>query len=139
MSSKDKNEEPPALPEATPPEWPTGNASARPAASLFASAPLLESLPLDVNSEDFVFDNQILAQAHLLGARLGEISCPARYFPEASSINFRRSVTYGFGVLKTSITYRLAKWGLYRAPIFRFPQRELVLKEHTTAQGMRGR
>ncbi len=100
---------------------------------------LLESLPLDSNSEDFVFDNQILAQAHLLGARLGEISCPARYFPEASSINFSRSVTYGFGVLKTSITYRLAKWGMYRAPIFRFPQRDLVLNEHTTAQGTRSR
>jgi len=100
---------------------------------------LLKALPLDINSEDFVFDNQILAQALLLGARFGEISCPARYFPEASSINFSRSVTYGFGVLKTSLTYRLAKWGLYRAPIFVFPHRELVLEQGTSAPGTRGR
>src|SRR5262249_34578008 len=87
---------------------------------------LLNALPLPVNSEDFVFDNQILAQAVLYGARIGEISCPARYFPEASSIGLRRSIVYGMGVLRTSVTYRLAKWGLYRAPIFRFPEPELV-------------
>lgn len=84
---------------------------------------VLTALPLELNSEDFVFDNQILAQSFLLGARIGEISCPTRYFPEASSINFRRSMIYGFGVLKTSLQYRLAKWGIYRAPIFRFPER----------------
>jgi hypothetical protein len=82
---------------------------------------LLELLPLPANSDDFVFDNQILTQAMLAGARIGEISCPARYFPEASSINFGRSCVYGLGVLKTSILFRLAKWGLYRSPIFRFP------------------
>jgi glycosyltransferase involved in cell wall biosynthesis len=82
---------------------------------------LLEALPLAANSDDFVFDNQILAQAMLAGARIGEISCPARYFPEASSINFRRSCVYGLGVLKTSIAFRLAAWGFYRSPIFRFP------------------
>jgi glycosyltransferase involved in cell wall biosynthesis len=81
---------------------------------------LLEALPLSENSDDFVFDNQILAQALLLGARVGEISCPTRYFPEASSINFRRSCVYGLGVLRTSISFRLAKWGLYRSPVFRF-------------------
>jgi glycosyltransferase involved in cell wall biosynthesis len=82
---------------------------------------LLEMLPLAANSDDFVFDNQILTQAMLAGARIGEISCPARYFPEASSINFRRSCVYGLGVVKTSILFRLAKWGLYRSRIFRFP------------------
>ncbi len=85
------------------------------------SKELLQALPLEANSDDFVFDNQVLAQAVLLGARIGEISCPTKYFPEASSINFRRSAVYGLGVLRTSIQFRLAKWGLYRAQIFRLP------------------
>ena len=84
------------------------------------SRELLEALPLDANSDDFVFDNQVLAQAALVGARIGEISCPTRYFREASSINFRRSSIYGIGVLKTSLLFRLAKWGIYRSPIFAF-------------------
>ncbi len=88
------------------------------------SRELLERLPLDRNSDDFVFDNQILAQAHMCGARIGEISCPTRYFAEASSINLRRSVTYGLGVLRTSAEYLLAKCGLYRAPIFQFAAQE---------------
>ena len=79
---------------------------------------VLEALPLLANSDDFVFDNQMLAQALYFGFRIGEISCPARYFPEASSINFRRSVTYGLGVLKTSVQFRLSKWGWIRSPIF---------------------
>jgi hypothetical protein len=82
---------------------------------------LLEALPLEKNSDDFVFDNQMIAQAMLAGARVGEISCPTRYFPEASSINFRRSSIYGLGVLKTSVLFRLAKWGLHRSAIFQFP------------------
>jgi glycosyltransferase involved in cell wall biosynthesis len=86
---------------------------------------LLMSLPLALNSDDFVFDNQILAQSVLFGARIGEISCPTRYFPEASSINFRRSTVYGFGVVKTSLQFRLAKWNLMRAPIFRFTERQV--------------
>jgi glycosyltransferase involved in cell wall biosynthesis len=65
------------------------------------------------NSNDFVFDNQILIQLHHKGARFGEISCPTRYFEEASSISFRRSVTYGFGVLATSLRYRLHRWGVW--------------------------
>ena len=85
------------------------------------SRQLLESLPLDANSDDFVFDNQVLAQAVFLGARIGEISCPTKYFPEASSINFRRSSIYGLGVLRTSIHFRLAKWGMAQGGIFRFP------------------
>ena len=84
------------------------------------SRQLLEALPLDRNSDDFLFDNQILAQAALIGARVGEISCPTRYFAEASSINFRRSAVYGLGVLATSLQLALARWGIYRARIFRF-------------------
>jgi glycosyltransferase involved in cell wall biosynthesis len=79
---------------------------------------VLEELPLLANSDDFVFDNQMLAQAIAFGFRVGEISCPTKYFPEASSISFRRSVVYGFGVLKTSILYRLWKWGLVRSRLF---------------------
>jgi glycosyltransferase involved in cell wall biosynthesis len=87
------------------------------------SRELLCALPLEGNSDDFVFDNQMLAQAVLAGARIGEISCPTRYFPEASSINFRRSSIYGLGVLRTSLLLRLARWGWYRSKIFRFPAR----------------
>jgi hypothetical protein len=87
------------------------------------SRELLEALPLERNSDDFLFDNQMLAQAILYGARVGEISCPTRYFPEASSINFRRSAVYGLGVLKTSIEALAARIGVRRAPIFRFPAR----------------
>lgn len=81
---------------------------------------LLEALPWQRNSDDFVFDNQVLAQAILAGARIGELSCPTRYFPEASTINFRRSVRYGLGVLRTTAEFLLAKSGIYRSPLFRF-------------------
>jgi glycosyltransferase involved in cell wall biosynthesis len=87
------------------------------------SRELLMSLPFDRNSDDFVFDNQMLAQAVMFGARIGEISCPTRYFAEASSINFRRSAVYGLGVLRTSVQFLLAKWGLHRAPMFQFSPR----------------
>jgi glycosyltransferase involved in cell wall biosynthesis len=79
---------------------------------------VIESLPLERNSDDFIFDNQMLSQVIYMGFRVGEISCPARYFPEASSINFRRSVIYGLGVLKTSIGFRLARLGFDRGTIF---------------------
>jgi len=79
---------------------------------------VIQALPLRGNSDDFVFDNQMLSQAIYKGFRIGEISCPTRYFPEASSINFRRSVIYGFGVLKTSISFRLARMGFERGTIF---------------------
>jgi glycosyltransferase involved in cell wall biosynthesis len=75
---------------------------------------LLERLPSDANSDDFVFDNQILVQIIALGYPIGEVTCPARYLPEASSINFRRSVRYGLGCLATAIRFRLASWGLVR-------------------------
>lgn len=82
------------------------------------SAELLRLLPLQHNSDDFVFDNQVLAQCILLNARIGEISCPTRYFEEASSINFPRSVRYGFGVLRTTMQCAAAKWGLIHRPRF---------------------
>src|SRR3977135_3403486 len=70
---------------------------------------LLERLPLEKNSDDFVFDNQILAQVLWFGGTIGELPCPARYLPEASSINFRRSVRYGLGCIETALAYRWAK------------------------------
>lgn len=82
------------------------------------SRTILEQLPLDQNSNDFVFDNQMLAQIICFGYRIGELTCPTRYFTDASSINFRRSVKYGLGVLKTSVQFRLQKWGLCSSLIF---------------------
>jgi glycosyltransferase involved in cell wall biosynthesis len=71
---------------------------------------LLEKLPLEKNSDDFVFDNQMLAQIIWLGDPIGEITCPAKYMPEASSINFQRSVRYGLGCLKVGIEFAIARW-----------------------------
>jgi len=82
------------------------------------SREVLLSLPLLINSDDFVFDNEMLVQTIYFGYRIGEISCPTHYFPEASSINFRRSVTYGLGVLWTSLRFALQKSGLVRFRIF---------------------
>ncbi|MGO8989652.1 MAG: glycosyltransferase family 2 protein [bacterium] len=82
------------------------------------SREILERLPLENNSNDFVFDNQMLAQIICFGYRIGELTCPTRYFAEASSINFRRSVKYGLGVLKTSLQFRFQKWGLCSCPVF---------------------
>lgn len=80
---------------------------------------VLETLPLDANSDDFVFDNEVLAQTLFFGFAIGEISCPTRYFDEASSINFFRSCVYGLGVLRVAASYRLHKWGLLKSEIFR--------------------
>ncbi len=82
------------------------------------SRELLEKLPLTVNSDDFVFDNQMLAQIVWLGYTIAEISCPTKYFAEASSINFRRSVQYGIGCLATALRFRLAKAGWLHSPVF---------------------
>ena len=79
---------------------------------------VLEALPLDANSNDFLFDNQFLAQVFWFGFRVGEVSCPTRYQPESSSIGFGRSCRYGLGVLKTSLEYRLARSGVSHPPIF---------------------
>jgi glycosyltransferase involved in cell wall biosynthesis len=83
------------------------------------SRELLERLPLTVNSDDFVFDHEILAEVVWQGFTIGEVSCPTSYAPDASSIDFRRSVRYGFGCLATGLVFRLAKWGLVRS--VRFP------------------
>jgi glycosyltransferase involved in cell wall biosynthesis len=80
------------------------------------SREVLEAIPFDENSDDFVFDNQIIAQALMAKARLGEVSCPTRYDGESSSINFRRSVRYGLGVLRTALQFRLQKMGLRSYP-----------------------
>ena len=82
------------------------------------SREILERLPLGANSDDFVFDNQMLAQIIWFGYTIGEVSCPTLYFAEASSINFRRSVQYGFGVLGTALQFRLARMNLIRSPLF---------------------
>jgi len=82
------------------------------------SRELLERLPLATNSDDFVFDNQMLAQVLWYGYIVGEISCPTRYFPEASSINFRRSVRYGFGCIATALAFRLARMGIRGSRLF---------------------
>jgi glycosyltransferase involved in cell wall biosynthesis len=73
---------------------------------------VLETLPLGENDDDFVFDNQMLVQSAYFGFRIAEVTCPTKYFPEASSINFRRSVKYGFGVLGAAVEFRLAKLGV---------------------------
>lgn len=80
---------------------------------------VLESLPLEENSDDFIFDNEIICQALFFGYKIGELSCPTRYFPEASSINFSRSLKYGLGVMVTSIKFRLQRMKLAKFRIFR--------------------
>ena len=82
------------------------------------SRELLETLPLLENSDDFVFDNQMIAQAVMFGFNIGEISCPTKYFEEASSINFKRSVEYGLGVLGTTARFVAHKVGMIHSPIF---------------------
>ena len=79
------------------------------------SAEALRKVDLEANSDDFVFDNQITAQIFMAGMEIAEITCPTRYFKEASSINFKRSVVYGLGVLKVCLQYRLHKWGIRSA------------------------
>ena len=83
------------------------------------SKEVLETLPLLENSDDFVFDNQVIAQAVMFGFKIGEISCPTKYFEEASSINFSRSITYGMGVLKVSLIHFLQRTGLGNFAIYR--------------------
>jgi glycosyltransferase involved in cell wall biosynthesis len=90
------------------------------------SRQVLSELPLLENSDDFVFDNQMLAQCIFFGYRIGEVSCPTKYFEEASSISFRRSVTYGLGVLGTSLRFRLQKMGLLRSRIFNREGRKIA-------------
>lgn len=82
------------------------------------SREVLDKVNYEVCSDDFVFDNQMIAQIFHAGFEIAEVTCPTKYFPEASSINFKRSSIYGLGVLHTSIIYRLQKWGLGRFKIF---------------------
>ena len=86
------------------------------------SRPVLEKLHLADNSDDFVFDNQMLAQILWHGFTIAEVSCPTKYFAEASSINLRRSIRYGFGCLGTGLQFRLAKMGLWRSKLFQDKQ-----------------
>lgn len=85
------------------------------------TANVLKSIDLNANSNDFVFDNQMIAQIFHSGFEIAEVTCPTKYFDDGSSISFRRSVTYGMGVLETSFRYRLHRWGLIRDPLFRKP------------------
>jgi hypothetical protein len=82
------------------------------------SRKLLLDLPLENNSDDFVFDNQMLAQILWFGYTIAEVSCPTKYMADSSSINFSRSVKYGFGCLATAIRFRLAKWGINHSALF---------------------
>ncbi len=90
------------------------------------SREILERLHLSANSDDFVFDNQMLAQILWHGFTIGEVSCPTKYFPEASSINLRRSIRYGFGCLGTGLAFRLAKMGIGRSKLFPRPAQGVV-------------
>ncbi len=89
----------------------------------------------EANSDDFVFDNEMLSQAVYFGYRIGEISCPTRYFKEASSINFRRSVKYGFGVLGTSLKFRLHRWKLAKSRLFRERGQRLLPNYYQEIEG----
>lgn len=82
------------------------------------TAKVLNDIDYNINSDDFVFDNQMLAQIFYTGYEIAEVTCPTKYFEEASSINFKRSTEYGFGVLWVSMSYRLQKWGLGKFKIF---------------------
>lgn len=93
------------------------------------SAEVLKTLPLGECDNDFIFDNEMLALSFYYGFKIGEISCPTKYFPDASSINFKRSVKYGLGVLKVSVDYFLANTGIYKSKIFRKDAKKLNLNE----------
>ena len=100
------------------------------------SKELIETLPLLENSDDFVFDNQMIAQAVMFGFSIGEISCPTKYFDEASSINFRRSVKYGLGVLATTAGFVAHKWKIRRIPRFGATGRKVTQQYYSeTAHG----
>ena len=97
------------------------------------SRELLETLPLLENSDDFVFDNQMIAQAAMFKFNIGEISCPTKYFEEASSINFKRSVEYGLGVLGTTVRYVAHKVGMIHSPMFGATGRKVTQEYYSKA------
>lgn len=82
------------------------------------SADALRNINYNINSDDFIFDNEMLAQIFYAGYEIGEITCPTKYFKEASSINLKRSFIYGLGVLKVSLVYRLCKWHLAKSKLY---------------------
>ncbi|PKP02573.1 MAG: glycosyl transferase family 2 [Bacteroidetes bacterium HGW-Bacteroidetes-6] len=82
------------------------------------SAEVLQKINYEVNSDDFVFDNQMIAQIFMAGFEIAEVTCPTKYFEDASSINFRRSTKYGFGVIGTAFRYRFHKWGIAKSKLF---------------------
>ena len=94
---------------------------------------MLLEIPFLLNSDDFVFDSQVIAQAAAFGYRIGEIGVPTRYFDEASSVNFQRSVVYGLATLWTLVKFLLNKWGLVRLPQFSKPLRRVVGRYHRAA------
>ena len=98
------------------------------------SKDVLVNLPLLENSDDFVFDNEMLAQSIYFGFRIGEVSCPTKYCEGASSINLARSVKYGFGVLATTLKYRLQKLGIARFRLFNQAGRKLLLDYYSSAK-----
>ena len=98
------------------------------------SRSVLEQLPILENSDDFVFDNEMLAQAVMFGFRIGEVSCPTKYFKEASSINFRRSVRYGVGVITTTAKFAMHKLGIARSRLFA-PQGKKVELQYYSEPG----
>jgi glycosyltransferase involved in cell wall biosynthesis len=85
------------------------------------NANVLKSISFETNSNDFVFDNEVISQIFMQGFEIGEITCPTRYFPEASSINFLRSSKYGMGVLRVCFQFRLHKWGILKSVLYRKP------------------
>jgi glycosyltransferase involved in cell wall biosynthesis len=95
------------------------------------SRELLQTLPLLENSDDFVFDNQMIAQAVMFGFNIGEVSCPTKYFKEASSINFKRSVEYGLGVLATTAGFVAHKLGIRRTPRYGATGRKITQQYYT--------
>jgi glycosyltransferase involved in cell wall biosynthesis len=99
------------------------------------SSKLLESLPFERNSDDFIFDNQIIAQAVSSGARIGEVSCPTRYATDSSSINLKRSIRYGLGVLNTCVEYRLKQHQLRHCAYLDFEAGDLSLAPATSQPG----
>ena len=92
------------------------------------SRKVLETLPLEENSEDFIFDNQMLTQTVYFGFQIGEVSCPTKYFEEASSINFKRSVVYGLGCVLNSVYYALAKRGVYSPRFLKTTGQRLLMR-----------
>ena len=91
---------------------------------------VLETIPFLLNSDDFVFDSEVIAQTVAFGFRIGEIGVPTRYFEEASSVNFRRSVVYGLATLWTLVRFIAHKWRLVNVPQFSMPLRDVISRYH---------